>query len=86
MTKDEIIERIQTLVNDNLNIPVELLGKDVDLFDNPDFEFDSVDEQELLADIEVMFKCKMVDRIRENFRTIDKVADQVIIACKKYNG
>lgn len=78
--KSEIVKTLQQLVHDNLNIPIELLDQNVDLFDVPEFEFDSVDEQELLADIEYTYSCKMTDRIKDNYRTISKIADQVIIA------
>lgn len=76
MTKQEIAEKIKSMLVENLRIPQEALDYDSELFGD-DIGLDSIDSIEIIAGIDSLFGVQMTGVAKEHFRSVNTLTDYV---------
>ena len=76
MTKQEIAEKIKSMLVENLRIPQEALDYDSELFGD-DIGLDSIDSIEIIAGIDSLFGVQMTGVAKEHFQSVNTLTDYV---------
>lgn len=83
MTINEIKKTI--IENCDLDIDVERMSDDILLFNNEEFELDSLDSFELANALEVSYKIPM-EKYKDNFQEVFYSPKAIYDLVQKYNG
>ncbi len=76
MNHEEICAKIKAMLVENLRIPEEDLENDSELFGD-DIGLDSIDSIEIIAGIDNLFGVQMTGAARENFQSVNTLANYV---------
>ncbi len=71
----DVVERVQKLISDELQIDLNRVVLDADLFD--DLNFDSLDTVEMVISIENEFDIEIQDDEIDSIRTVRQISDLV---------
>lgn len=71
----DVVERVQKLISDELQIDLDRVVLDADLFD--DLNFDSLDTVEMVISIENEFDIEIQDDEIDSIRTVRHISDLV---------
>ena len=75
MTRDEVVRKVNSILNNQLEIPMERLVPEATLFD--DLSLDSLDAVDMLVYLEDHLKVKVNVEIFKNARTVGDIYNLV---------
>ena len=73
MDRQEIVEKIEAVIEEATDIPCDEMEEDIALMD--DLELSSLEIMTMIADLETIFKVRISENALRDFITIGDIAD-----------